>query len=120
MRSPQARRTGVGYSLRSGSKLALVLALLLPAACGEERSTEVPDEPGPEYTTESVDCSNGCKDTFTDANDTPLAAHSPDVGEFTWRRIEDFGTYSPVIRGNSVGVDGVDTLDGQFQGEPIE
>jgi hypothetical protein len=53
-------------------------------------------------------------DTFTDANDTPLAAHSPDIGGFTWRRIEDFGPYSPVIRGNSVGVDGADTLDGQF------
>lgn len=95
------------------AQVALPLGLLLAAACRDDQATEPRPASEAELTTGTVDCANGCMDTFTDGEGTSLAAHAPDVGGFTWRNI-DFGIYDAVIRSNAVNVEGADTLPNQF------
>ena len=99
---------------RPGVALALTLGLVLAAACNYDTPSEVNPGAGPEFTTAGVDCFSGCKDSFTDGDGTPLPAHAPDVGGFTWDLVEGFGFYDAEIRSNAMGVEGADTLDGQF------
>lgn len=97
---------------------ALAIALVLPilATCTNERPTEA--NPGglrPGFTTGSVSCANGCKDTFTDADGTLLTSHSPDVGGFTWQFVEGSGTdYRAKITNNAVSIEDPGSLDYQF------
>lgn len=95
--------------------LALALALVIVAGCTIERPTEATSGIGPEYTTAVVNCANGCKDTFTDADGTLLTSHSPDVGGFSWKYVEGSGgDYRAKIANNAVGIEDPDSLDYQY------
>ena len=95
--------------------LPVALPFVILAGCTIERPTEAPSGMGADQTVGTVDCSSGCKDTFTDANGTLLTAHSPDVGGFAWKYVEGSGgDYQAKITNNAVSIEDADSLDHQF------
>lgn len=94
----------------------LVTVPFIMIACSGDRIVAPPPGGGPQDAVAAVSCQNGCQDTFTDADETPLEAHSPDVGGFTWRRVDPWAELSvgAKIRSNAVVADGADTIDVAF------
>jgi hypothetical protein len=96
-----------------GRVLVWLLAVaLVTIACFGDRTTE-PSAGRPSYTAGSLTCTTGCRDNFTDAEDTPLAGHVADVGGFTWSPVPGWHNDARIL-GNAVGVKGADTLDQDF------
>lgn len=93
---------------------ALAIMLFLAIACTGDRPTETGLGEGFQASVSAISCTNGCKDTFTDADGNPLSAHVPDLGGFTWSRMTDYSDYIAEIRGNAVGAEHTDSSDKQW------